>query len=228
MIITHRLSPEEKAQRQKEAQEQRLQQEYRKRLLEECSNECPRSLPGTSLDSSQRLDPTGRNGSTYDTIRQVIPAGGDLASIHLTRIFSPFFVNTAQVGPFYAHTTMMELAGSNSVTPSFTRPSDFIMNHLFAANDGDPSLPDVKMSSKGVPFKFTENTFVRHYNANLFDIVDSATLQRGHQSFKFGFYLDKYQKNEPLEFRSEVTAQATGDRLSLSRISRTIGESRPG
>ena len=44
------LSPEEKAQRQKQAQEQRIQQEYRKRLLEEVFKRVPAQLGRHELD----------------------------------------------------------------------------------------------------------------------------------------------------------------------------------
>ncbi|MGH9431901.1 MAG: carboxypeptidase regulatory-like domain-containing protein [Terriglobia bacterium] len=146
------------------------------------------------------------NGDTYDTLNDANPGNNTHASVHLTHIFAPNLVNTTDIGVLYSWDREFDVRGANSVVPSFDRPSNFVMNHLFTANDGNPLLPGVEVDNTGVPFQFVMDTgpLPLERGTQQAAISDDLSWVHGRHSLSFGFYFLKYQKNEPLETGANV------------------------
>ncbi len=148
------------------------------------------------------LYPTGNGGGdTYDTLMDANPGNATHVDIHLSHMFSPTLVNSADAGVLYSWDKEYEVLGANSVAHSFDRPSNFVMNHLFTSNNGNPFLPAVEVDNNGVPFQFVMDTGPTPLERGTQEasVSDNLSWVHGRQTFNFGFYLLKYQKNEPLE-----------------------------
>lgn len=148
------------------------------------------------------LYPTGNGGGdTYDTLLDQNPGNNTHVNVHLTHIFSPTMVNSTDAGVLYSWSNEYEQVGPASIAGSFNRPSGFVMNHLFSANDGNAFLPAVEVDNNGVPFNFVMDTGPTPLERGTQQASFSDNLGWVHDthSFNFGFYFLKYQKNEPLE-----------------------------
>lgn len=146
------------------------------------------------------LDPTGnQGGDTYDTIQTPDSRIGENGVFHLIHTFSASLVNDASIGAWSNWHHWTASVGRSNVAGSIDRPSNFVMNHLFAVNDANPWLPAVSLSG-GVPFSFTMDQGPSPYeNASpTYALRDDLTKVVGHHTLKFGFYLEKYQKNQNL------------------------------
>jgi hypothetical protein len=153
------------------------------------------------------LTPTGNGGGdTYDTIMERNPGSGDVGNINLTHIFTPSVVTTVNLGISSNWGRDFDIPGPNNVLHSIDRPSNFVENHFFAANNSNPFLPAVTVSG-GVPFSFTMSSgpFPRESASPVYVAQDDSTWVLGKHALKFGAYFEKYEKNEPLE--SAIEAQ---------------------
>jgi hypothetical protein len=152
-------------------------------------------------DSSTTLVATGNQGaSTFNSVQTPFSNPGYNLVGHLVHIFSPTLVNDAQLGFFMNRNVYSAIVGPTSVSHSIHRPSNFVMNHIFAGNASNPLLPGLAVSG-GVPFSFSEDPGPVPYEgaSPSYDLADDATKVIGAHRLKFGFYFEKYEKNENLE-----------------------------
>ncbi|MDE3180503.1 MAG: TonB-dependent receptor [Acidobacteriota bacterium] len=146
------------------------------------------------------LDPTGNQGNdTYDTMQTPDFRSGENAVFHLVHTFTPSVINDFSVGAWSNWHHWTASVGPSNVARSIDRPSNFVMNHLFTVNNPNPWLPAVNLSG-GVPFSFAMDQGPTPYEntSPTFDLRDDLTKVVGHHTLKFGFYLEKYSKNQDL------------------------------
>lgn len=172
-------------------------------------------------DAANTLQATAYYGSnTYDTVQSPYYHPGYNLVAHLTRVFSSSLFNDVQLGFFMNRDKQTAVPGPVSVSHSIDRPSDFVMNHLYPANDSNPQLPGISMGG-GVPFSFFQDPWTepRVDASPSYDLVDSATKVIGRHMLKFGFYLEKYEKNETFD----TNGSAAGDLFFYASGSLTTG-----
>ncbi len=146
------------------------------------------------------LQPTGnQGGDTYDTMQTPDFRVGENAAFHLIHTFNPRLINDVMVGAWSNWHFWTASVGHSNVAGSIDRPSSFMMNHLFGVNDSNPWLPAVSLSG-GVPFSFTMDQGPSPYeNASpTYALRDDLTWVVANHTLKFGFYLEKYGKNQDL------------------------------
>ncbi|MGH9449647.1 MAG: carboxypeptidase regulatory-like domain-containing protein [Terriglobia bacterium] len=155
-----------------------------------------------SHDYDFTLAPTGASGSdTYDTTSDPGETPGDLMSFHVLHTFSPTMINDFMLGWQYnGPQTETTAVGPASISGSLTRPSNFVMNHIFAVNAGNPLLPDVSVSG-GVPFSFVGGfgPFPRNKFEAVYVLGDDATRVVGSHTLKFGVYFERYHKDAEIQ-----------------------------
>ncbi|HVB29274.1 MAG TPA: hypothetical protein VNG91_05620, partial [Terriglobia bacterium] len=137
------------------------------------------------------------SGSNYDTTATDQLTTATSAVMHLTYLFKPtlmteFIMAYADDPHFYE-----PFAGPASPAGSVLRPSSFNMNSIFPGNQTNTLLPGISVGG-GLPSDFYVDTSNYPYNnANpVYTMKDNTVWTRGSHTFKFGFFLEKYQKNE--------------------------------
>jgi hypothetical protein len=153
-------------------------------------------------DSTDLLMATGsREASTFDTIKTPDHRTGDNAVLHILRTIKPTLMNDFQFGLTSNLHTYNAAVGPASQAGSIDRPGNFVMNHIYTANDSNPLLPAIRISGKGVPFSFKEDaSYVPYENASpTYFLVDNVSWVVGKHTLKFGAYFEKYENNQNLQ-----------------------------
>jgi hypothetical protein len=138
------------------------------------------------------------SGSNFDTIKTPFSGPGETAVMHFTYSFKPNLMNEFLAAYTTDHIYLSNQPGTSCGGPcQINRPSNFQMNHLFPQNDSNPLLPSLNVSG-GVPFSFQENASnIPWSNSNpIITWKDNVAWTHGRHTFKFGFYLENYRKNE--------------------------------
>lgn len=164
-------------------------------------------------DSDFNLIPTGnKGGDTYDTMQTDDHEPGYNAVLHLLHTFRPNLINDTQVGFFTNIHTWRSVVGSSSPSHSIDRPADFVMNHLFPVNASNTLLPALAVSG-GVPFSFVMDAGPAPYEnaAPTYNLKDDVTWMLGKHTLKFGFFFEKYQKNQDLQTGADTQGFLTFD-----------------
>lgn len=134
--------------------------------------------------------------SSYDTIKTPFDGPGKSAVVHITHSFKPNLMNEF----IAAYTTDHIVLGNSfgdSVAGNANRPSSFVMNHLFSANDSNPLLPDLELCG-GLNFCTWEGAGNHPWkNSNpILTWKDNLAWTHGNHTTKVGVYLENYRKNE--------------------------------
>ena len=142
--------------------------------------------------------------SNYDTgvTSYIVPARQDV--LHLTYNYKPNVLNEFVMAYSDDPEWIYPQTGPSSPAGSVDKPSTWTMSPLFPANARNPLLPGVSVSG-GLPSSFVEDSgnYQGHYNANpVYTWKDNVVWMIGNHTLKFGFYLEKFQKNE--QFGSET------------------------
>jgi hypothetical protein len=152
------------------------------------------------------------SGSNFDTIKTPFGGPGESAVMHFTYSFKPNLMNEFMAAYTTDHIYLSNQPGTSCGGPcQIYRPSNFEMNHLFSANDTNTLLPELMMSG-GVPFTFFEGASnIPWENANpIITWKDNVAWTHGTHTFKFGFYLENYRKNEQFGFPTQGELTFTG------------------
>ncbi len=148
-------------------------------------------------------------GSSYDTIKTPFGGPGESAVFHVTHTFKPTLTNEFVAAYTTDHILLYNQA-ADSVAGSINRPSNFVMAHLFANNDGNPLLPTLSISG-GLDFSAYEDAGNHPwFNSNpIITWKDNVAWVHGNHTTKFGFYLENYRKNE--QFGTDTQGIVTVD-----------------
>lgn len=146
---------------------------------------------------NQTVIPSLWTGATFDTITTPFDGPSKNAVLHVTHSFKPNLMNEFVMGYNVDHIALANQVGPDSVSHNINRPSDFVMNHLFAANNSNPLLPAISVGG-GTPFGFFEDAGNHPwFNSNpIITWKDNVAWTHGAHTMKVGFYLQKYRKNE--------------------------------
>jgi len=143
--------------------------------------------------------------ASYDTIKTPFKGPGESAVFHVTHVFKPTLTNEFVAAYTTDHIFLYNQA-ADSVAMSINRPSNFVMSHLFAANDSDPLLPSLELCG-GLSFCTNEDASNHPwFNSNpIITWKDNMAWVHGKHTTKWGFYLENYRKNE--QFGTDVQGE---------------------
>ena len=144
-------------------------------------------------------------GSNYDTgvTDFVVPARQ--AVLHFTYTFRPNLMNEFIMAFADDPHTITDKTGPSSPAGSIDKPSSWTASNFFPPNARNPELPSISISG-GTAGSYMEDlsNFMGHYNANpITTWKDNVAYTVGRHTLKFGFYLEKYQKNEQFGFNTQ-------------------------
>jgi carboxypeptidase family protein len=138
------------------------------------------------------------SGSSFDTTVTDFKVPARSAALHLTYSFRPNLMNEFIMGFADDPHVITPETGPSSPAHSVLKPSTWTANNLFPPNKNNPLLPAVSVGG-GTPFSFYEDSgaYSGPYNTNpILTFKDNVAWTLGKHTVKFGFYLEKYQKNE--------------------------------
>jgi hypothetical protein len=141
--------------------------------------------------------------SSYDTIKTPFAGPGKSAVMDITHSFKPTLINEFTAAYTTDHIVLGVLA-ADSVAGSVDRPSSFVMNHLFAANDSNLLLPSISLCG-GINFCTIEDAYNMPWkNSNpIITWKDNLAWIHGKHTTKMGFYLENYRKSEQFGFNTQ-------------------------
>jgi hypothetical protein len=144
-------------------------------------------------------------GSSYDTATTKFITPARAAVMHLTYNFKPNLMNEFLMSYANDPHWIYPQTGPSSPAGSVNKPSTWTMKPLFAPNASNPLLPGISLSG-GTPFSPSEDSggYGGYYNSNpIYTWKDNAAWTLGKHTLKFGFYLEKFQKNEQFGFNTQ-------------------------
>ncbi|MHB8653755.1 MAG: outer membrane beta-barrel protein [Terriglobia bacterium] len=141
--------------------------------------------------------------ASYDTIKTPFGGPGKSAVMDITHSFKPNLMNEFTAAYTTDHIVLTNLA-ADSVAGSLNRPSNFVMNHLFTANNSNPLLPSIELCG-GLNFCTAEDASNHPWkNSNpIITWKDNLAWTHGSHTTKVGFYLENYRKNEQFGFNTQ-------------------------
>ncbi|HLW79470.1 MAG TPA: carboxypeptidase-like regulatory domain-containing protein [Terriglobia bacterium] len=141
--------------------------------------------------------------ASYDTVKTPFGGPGKSAVIHITHSFKPNLMNEFIAAYTTDHIILTNLA-ADSVAGSLNRPSSFVMNHLFTANNSNPLLPSIELCG-GLNFCTAEDASNHPWkNSNpILTWKDNLAWTHGNHTTKVGVYLENYRKNEQFGFNTQ-------------------------
>ena len=145
------------------------------------------------------------SNSNYDTAKTDldIPSRADV--LHLTYSFKANLMNEFIMGYSNDNLHLTDVVGPSSPAHSIDKPSGWTAANFFPPNATNPELPSVYISG-GTAGSYAEDlgNFVGPYNSSpTFTWKDNVAYTVGRHTLKFGFYLEKYQKNEHFGFDTQ-------------------------
>jgi outer membrane receptor protein involved in Fe transport len=146
-------------------------------------------------------------GANFDTIKTQFGGPGESAVFHLTHTFKPNLVNEFVAAYTTDHIILIPVAGGSST--GISRPSDFVMSHLFSQNDSNTLYPDLTVGGGTAGFyESAGNTPC--FNSNpIITWKDNMSWVHGSHTIKMGFYLENYRKSE--QFGADTQGSLTFD-----------------
>ncbi len=136
------------------------------------------------------------SASNYDTIKTPFGGPGKSAVMDITHSFAPNLMNEFTASYTTDH-IILSNSFADSVAGTANRPSSFVMNHLFTANNSNPLLPSITLCA-GLNFCDSEDASNHPWKNSNPIIVwkDNVAWTHGNHTTKMGFYLENYRKNE--------------------------------
>ncbi len=138
------------------------------------------------------------SGSSFDTIKTPFDGPGKSAVLHFTHTFTPTLMSEFIMGYTTDHIILGNEVGTSSVAKSIDRPSSFVMNHFFPANNANPLLPAFGIGEGLTNVDFYEDAANHPWmNSNPITTMKyNMVWSRGRHTLKFGFFGQDYRKNE--------------------------------
>ncbi len=153
----------------------------------------------------QTVAPVLWSGSNYDTAVTSFTVPARAAVVHLTYSFRPNLMNEFIMAFADDPHVITNKVGPSSPASSIDKPSSWTGANFFLPNAATPFLPSVSISG-GTAGSYEEDlvNFVGKYNTNpITTYKDNVAYTVGRHTLKFGFYLEKYQKNEEFGFNTQ-------------------------
>lgn len=153
----------------------------------------------------QTVAPTLWSGSNYDSAVTNFTVPARAAVLHVTYSFRPNLMNEFIMAFADDPHVITDKAGPSSPAHSIDKPSTWSASNFFPANAANPELPSINITG-GTAGNYEEDlgNFVGKYNTNpIYTWKDNVAYTVGRHTLKFGFYLEKYQKNEEFGFNTQ-------------------------
>ncbi len=147
--------------------------------------------------------------SNFDTIKTPFDGPGKSAVLHITHSFKPNLMNEFVMGYTVDHILLYNQPGTSCAggTCQINRPSNFQMAHFFPANNGNPLLPGIVVCGGGPCFAEDASNHPWFNSNPIITWKDNVGYTTGRHSMKFGFFLEKYRKNEQFGADTQGYAQ---------------------
>jgi hypothetical protein len=157
--------------------------------------------------------------NSYDTATQKMDGPGKSVVLNLTHSFKPNLMNEFVMGFTMDELAILPRAGSVSPAGSLNKPPTWTANGLFPPNRNNPLLPGIFLCG-GVPFCVGGDAWsVPWFNSNpIITWKDNVAWTVAKHTLQFGFFLEKYRKNEQL-----YTANTQGTMVFFPWSSVTTG-----
>jgi len=138
--------------------------------------------------------------ASYDTIKTPFGGPGKSAVLNIAHSFKPNLMNEFVMGYTVDHILLYNQVGASSVGHSiYAKDYPWTAHNLFAANELNPErlLPGFALCS-GLTFCTSEDASNHPwFNSNpIITWKDNVAWTTGRHTVKFGFFLEKYRKNE--------------------------------
>ncbi|MBZ5542587.1 MAG: hypothetical protein LAO07_02770, partial [Acidobacteriia bacterium] len=145
---------------------------------------------------SRRDTPALWTSSTYDTTASTFNGPGKSAVLNFVISITPSLMNEFVMGYTQDVLSLLPEAGPGSPAGSLNKPSTWTGKNLFPPNQNNPLFPSVVVLG-GLPFYFGGDVLSPWSNSNpVITWKDNATWSLGTHMLKFGFFLEKFRKNE--------------------------------
>jgi len=144
------------------------------------------------------------NWSAYDTVKTPFGGPGKSAVLNIATSIKPNLMNEFVMGYTVDHILLDSIVGPSSVSGTLAKPDSWTTKSLFAANQGRPNIPDIAICG-GAPLCIYEGQsgYNPWFNSNpVITMKDNIAWTKGRHTLKFGFFMEKYRKNE--QFGSPV------------------------
>jgi len=137
----------------------------------------------------QMFVPTLWASANFGTVQTKWTSPAKSAVLHLTASLKPNLLNEFIISASADVNTVHESTGFDSPAGSIDKPSDFVAQSIFPANQLQTKLPGIAVSG-GVPFNFAESTGFEFF---FWDpqpaIKDNLVWSHGRHTLKAGFFL---------------------------------------
>jgi hypothetical protein len=153
----------------------------------------------------QTVAPVLWSSSKYDSAVTNFNVPARAAVLHLTYNFRPNLMNEFVMAFADDPHVINDHVGPSSPAHSVDKPSGWTAANFFPANATDTELPSISISG-GTAGSYEEDlgNFVGKYNTNpIYSWKDNVAYTVGRHTLKFGWYLEKYQKNEQFGFNTQ-------------------------
>ena len=136
--------------------------------------------------------------NSYNTATQKMDGPGKSTVLNLTHSFKPNLMNEFVMGFTMDEIAILPRAGSVSPAGSLNKPPTWTANGLLPPNRNNPLLPGIFLCG-GVPFCVGGDARISWFNSNpIITWKDNLAWTVAKHTLKFGFFLEKYRKNEQL------------------------------
>jgi hypothetical protein len=157
----------------------------------------------------RQVTPALWTGASYDTTVTDFAVPARAAVLHIAYNFKPNLMNEFIMGYADDPHVITPRTGPSSPAGSVFKPSTWTGSNLFPPNKNNPLLPAVSVGG-GTPVGFYQDSgaYAGPYNTNpILTWKDNVAWTVGKHMLKFGFYLEKYRKNE--QFGSDTQGSYT-------------------
>ena len=148
-------------------------------------------------DAWEASYPTGWTFSSYDAVLMKFNSPGKSAVLNITHSFKPNLMNEFVMGYTQDVLSVLPRAWARLAGRLLNKPSTWTGKNFFPPNQTNPLLPTIWVCG-GLPFCFgggAGNT--PWFNSNpIITWKDNMAWTLGKHTLKFGFFLEKYRKNE--------------------------------
>ena len=175
-------------------------------------------------------------GSSYDTTQTIYEVPARQTVLHLNDNLKPNLLNEFIFSYTDTPHFIAVQAGPSSPAHSIDKPSSWSASTFFPANGGNKLMPAVSVGG-GTPFSFyaDNGNYRGPYDAEpVYTYRDNVAWTRGSHTFKFGFFLEKFQLTEQFGFETQGyytfnnnNAVSTGNALADMFLGR-IGQYQEG
>jgi hypothetical protein len=147
--------------------------------------------------------PGGWGYNSYNSVVDKLDGPGKSAVLNITHSFKPNLMDEFVMGYTQDVLSLFPEPGTDSLARSITKPSTWTGKNLFSPNQSNPLLPGFVVNG-GLPFVFGGDAGGEPwFNSNpIITWKDNTAWTLGKHTLKFGFFLEKYRKNE--QFGSET------------------------